>query len=175
MALNVEIKASVTDWRALRAQVAALSDAAGECIVQEDTFFYTPRGRLKLRLLAEDHGQLVYYERADAAGPKASQYTISTTSEPATLRDVLAQALGVRGVVSKRRWLYMIGQTRVHLDRVAGLGDFLEFEVVLQPGQSVEAGQAIAEDLMAQLGISPQQLITGAYMDLLEAQAEEVA
>ena len=42
----------------------------------------------------------------------------------------LGQALGVKGVVRKRRMLYMIGQTRVHMDQVEGLGDFMELEVL---------------------------------------------
>lgn len=46
-----------------------------------------------------------------------------------SLQAVLSEALGVQGVVKKERRLYMVGQTRVHLDRVEGLGDFLELEV----------------------------------------------
>ena len=42
---------------------------------------------------------------------------------------MLGQALGVLGVVRKQRLLYLVGQTRVHLDSVEGLGDFLELEV----------------------------------------------
>ena len=64
----------------------------------------------------------------------------------------------------------MVGQTRVHCDTVEGLGDFMELEVVLQDGQSVEHGQNIADDLMSKLGIDQTKLITCAYMDLLDAQ-----
>jgi len=41
----------------------------------------------------------------------------------------LGLALGIKGVVRKRRVVYMIGQTRVHLDQVEGLGYFMELEV----------------------------------------------
>jgi len=76
--------------------------------------------------------------------------------------------LGVRGVVVKTRHLYLAGQTRIHLDEVAGLGSYMELEVVLRPGQSDAEGQAVAEALMASLGIQPGDLLEGAYMDLLE-------
>jgi predicted adenylyl cyclase CyaB len=77
-------------------------------------------------------------------------------------------AYGIRGVVKKNRYLYMVGQTRIHLDEVEGLGHFMELEVVMREGQSDAEGQAIAEDLMRRLGIREDALIEGAYMDLLE-------
>ena len=74
----------------------------------------------------------------------------------------------MRGVVRKTRYLYLAGQTRIHLDDVEGLGQFMELEVVLRPDQTDAEGQAIAEDLMARLGIRKEDLLEGAYMDLLE-------
>jgi adenylate cyclase class IV len=53
------------------------------------------------------------------------------------------------------------------LDEVEGLGPFIELEVVLQPGQDISQGVAIAHDLMAKLGISQNQLVEKAYVDLL--------
>ena len=168
MASNVEIKARVPDLNQLRRRVEALSDSPAERIPQEDTFFHIPHGRLKLRVIGPDHGQLIYYQRPDAAGPKRSDYLISVTAEPETLKTALAAALGVRGVVKKQRWLYLVGQTRVHLDQVEGLGSFMELEVVLEPGQSAAEGQAIAADLMSQLDIHATDLVEGAYIDLIE-------
>lgn len=59
-----------------------------------------------------------------------------------------------------------MGQTRVHVDQVEGLGDFMELEVVLRPDQSLEEGQEIANNLMKKLGVSDEDLITGSYMEL---------
>lgn len=170
MATNIEIKARVHDPARLKARVVAISDTAGERITQEDIFFNSPQGRLKLRILGEDQGQLIYYERPDSAGPKQSDYYISRTSEPETLADVLTRTYGVRGVVRKERWLYWIGNTRIHLDQVEGLGSFLEFEVVLTDGQSIQEGQDIAAGLMEQLDVAGSDLIDAAYIDLLERQ-----
>ena len=126
-----------------------------------------PRGRLKLRILGPRQGELILYHRADAAGPKTSTYRIAPTSEPEALREILTRVLPVRGVVRKRRWLYHVGQTRIHLDQVAGLGDFVELEVVLRADQTAEAGAAIARSLMQKLGIAESQLVKQAYVDLL--------
>jgi predicted adenylyl cyclase CyaB len=168
MPTNIEIKARVHDLAALKAQAAALSDTPVEVIPQEDTFFRTSKGRLKLRQLAPDRAQLVYYERPDENGPKRSQYHIFETSHPDSLKAILALALGVRGIVRKTRYLYMCEETRIHLDIVEGLGTFMELEVVLRPGQNDAEGQAIAEDLMQKLGIRSEDLLEGAYMDLIE-------
>ena len=78
----------------------------------------------------------------------------------------LTRACGAIGRVRKRRLLLMAGQTRIHLDRVDGLGDFLELEVVLRDGQSDADGTAIAERLMAALAVAPTDRLAGAYLDL---------
>jgi len=81
----------------------------------------------------------------------------------------LTRGLGTLGRVRKRRLLLLAGRTRIHLDRVEGLGDFLELEVVLRDGEAETNGVAEAHALMAQLGVRPEQLLEGAYLDLLGA------
>ena len=169
MPSNIEIKARVRNFDEIRRRAEDLSDSPVEVIPQEDTFFNTPHGRLKLRLLAEHRAQLIYYTRPDQEGPKRSDYHISHSSDPANLKRVLELAYGIRGVVRKTRYLYLVGQTRVHLDDVEGLGQFMELEVVMQEKQSDAEGQAIAEALMASLGVDKTDLLEGAYMDLLES------
>jgi predicted adenylyl cyclase CyaB len=169
MATNIEIKARVEDLDALKARAESLSDKPLEIIPQEDIFFKTDKGRLKLRVLAPDLGYLIYYERPNQDGPKRSDYYLAKTEEPANLKTALSLALGLRGVVKKTRYLYMVGQTRIHLDEVEGLGHFMELEVVMREGQSDAEGQAIAEDLMFRLGVRKDALIEAAYMDMLES------
>jgi predicted adenylyl cyclase CyaB len=168
MARNIELKAVVRDMDGLRRRAEAMSDTPCQVIEQEDTFYYTPRGRLKLRRLGADYGQLVYYLREDNHGLKHSEYSIFETDQPEQLWAILAAAYGVRGVVSKVRSLYLVGQTRIHLDEVQGLGQFMELEVVMQPEQSDAQGERIAQELMERLGILTGDLIDVAYIDLLE-------
>uniref|UniRef100_A0A8C5MV10 CYTH domain-containing protein n=1 Tax=Leptobrachium leishanense TaxID=445787 RepID=A0A8C5MV10_9ANUR len=130
MPRNVEVKAKVHNWDHTRKECEALSKSAGETLAQRDVFFNTEHGRLKLRDFQDGRGQLIYYERPDLQGPKLSNYSISSTSDPHGLEEVLTQALGVRGSVVKQRLLFLVGQTRIHLDRVQDLGDFLELEAL---------------------------------------------
>ncbi|PYM92613.1 MAG: adenylate cyclase [Candidatus Rokuibacteriota bacterium] len=166
MARNIEIKARIESVEAVEPKAAALADQGPIEIQQDDTFFACPRGRLKLRAFSATEGQLIFYRRTDQAGPKESFYVIAPTASPDTLREALSLAYGQAGRVRKHRTLYIVGRTRVHLDRVEELGHFLELEVVLADGEPHEAGVAEAHDLMAALGISPGQLIEGAYVDL---------
>jgi predicted adenylyl cyclase CyaB len=171
---NVEIKARASDFTRQKERAADLAGSPPESLTQEDTFFEAKRGRLKLRRFDEKKGELIYYERPDASGPTESRYMILPTNEAVTLRDALSNALGVSGVVRKRREVYHVAGTRVHLDRVEGLGEFIELEAVLGPDESREDGHARVRELAQALGISDADLIDRAYVDLLlESRTEE--
>ncbi|XP_058684171.1 uncharacterized protein LOC131573859 isoform X4 [Poecile atricapillus] len=148
---------------------AQVCPEGGQVLIQTDTFFRVPRGRLKLRRMQDGRGQLIFYDRPDMAGPKLSSFSISPTADPEGLQVILSQALGTLGAVRKERLLLLLGQTRLHLDQVQGLGDFLELEVVLRPEQSEQDGQRVAQELLQHLGVQEQDLISGAYLDLLLA------
>ncbi|MDO8827576.1 class IV adenylate cyclase [Methylophaga sp.] len=167
MARNIEIKARIESVETLEPKVAKIADQGPTEILQDDTFFQCSTGRLKLRAFSEDHGELIFYKRSDQVGPKESFYVRSQTNEPASLRETLSLAYGEAGRVRKHRTLYLVDRTRVHLDKVEGLGHFLELEVVLSDSETSQAGVEVAHHLMAQLGIEPAQLIESAYVDLL--------
>ncbi|MGB8579506.1 MAG: class IV adenylate cyclase [Candidatus Sulfotelmatobacter sp.] len=171
MPSNIEIKAFLKNPVAAEKVAARLSDTSPQTIHQEDFFFACNRGRLKLRILAPDRGELIRYERSDVANARASRYLIARTPDPQTLNDILTVILGRTGVVKKTRILYLIEQTRVHIDEVQGLGDFLELEVVLRPGQSEPEGKNIVTALLTEFGIAQDELVAEAYVDLLARRA----
>jgi predicted adenylyl cyclase CyaB len=170
MPTNIEIKAVLTNRRAVEAAAARLSDMGPEKIPQEDFFFRCEGARLKLRIFAPDRGELIRYQRANVADLRGWHYVIARTPDPQTLLDILTATLGRTGVVKKTRTLYLIGQTRLHLDEVHGLGEFLELEVVLRTGQSEVEGRNIATALLSEFGIGQEHLIAEAYVDLLARQ-----
>jgi predicted adenylyl cyclase CyaB len=167
MARNVEIKARMENIGSILPRAAGLADRGPIEIVQDDTFFPCDNGRLKLRMFSPDKGELIFYRRPDVTGPKETFYLVSPTTAPDTLRESLSLAYGQSGRVRKTRTLFLVGRTRIHLDRVEDLGDFLELEVVLEDGEPVESGEAVAKDLMEKLGVRADQLIEVAYVDLL--------
>jgi predicted adenylyl cyclase CyaB len=165
---NIEIKARINNLAELARKVAAIATSGPTEILQDDTFFKCDGGRLKLRAFPDGQGELIFYRRADQQGPKESFYLICPTPSSCLLREILSLAFGQSGRVEKRRTLFLVGRTRVHLDQVKHLGEFVELEVVLGGEESADAGIAEAHALMERLGVGPSQLIDGAYVDLLK-------
>lgn len=180
MARNVEIKAVIQDRGAVERRARGLGES-NEQIVQTDVYFRVPRGRLKLRIFGEGSrsdlaetppAELIQYHRPNRSDPEVSRYQRVAVPDPAGLRAALEASLGERIVVEKERTLYLVGRTRIHLDRVQHLGDFLELEVVLREGEDQSVGEDEAHSLMRALGVHPSDLIEAGYADLLEAAAD---
>jgi predicted adenylyl cyclase CyaB len=167
MPRNIEIKARIDNVDSILPRVAQVADSGPIPITQDDTFFRCETGRLKLRTFPDGSGELIFYRRPDAGSPKESFYVRVPVPDPESLRDALTLAYGQAGRVRKERTLYHAGRTRIHLDRVEGLGHFLELEVVLSEDEPADAGILEAKGLMDRLGIAASQLIPGAYIDLV--------
>lgn len=165
---NIEIKAKIRDYKKVKRLVEGLCSSPIQTEQQEDTFFKTSNGRLKLRVSDVKEAELIYYNRPNSFEPKQSDITISFIENPDTLKSVLSKSIGIRGIVNKQRILYKYGQTRIHLDDVKGLGKFIELEVVLKSDQTLKDGETIANKLMNMFGIQKTDLIDVAYIDLIE-------
>lgn len=155
--LNVEIKAHCRDPEAARAALGRVGAVLKGVDRQADTYFGCAEGRLKLRQ-GHIENSLIHYVREDRAGPKASHVTLAEVTAGAEVRAVLAQALGVRAVVRKVRDIWYLGEVKLHVDEVEGLGSFVE----------IEAGDlAECERLMKELGVTPADLLERSYGDMV--------
>lgn len=170
---NIELKARLASLDDARAVCRELAEFSAE-ERQVDTYFRCQHGRLKLRERRLEHhapdssdDQLVWYLRPDAETVRPSDYLLLPVNDAAALKSVLAAALGVLVVVEKRREIFLYRNVRIHLDRVERLGDFLEFEAVLGPGDDDAAGAELVRELAGRFAITPAMLVEGSYSDLL--------
>jgi predicted adenylyl cyclase CyaB len=164
---NIEIKAKLRNYGKIKKTVEALCSKPTDVVRQKDTFFYTKSGRLKLRE-TPNNSALIYYDRKDSVNPTLSEIQIHSVENTDSLKTILTQSIGIRGIVKKKRRLYHYDQTRIHLDDVESLGKFIELEVLLEKEQSFSSGVAVAKDLMKKFDIDKNDLIDVAYIDLIE-------
>ena len=163
---NVELKARYSDHD----RAVAICERLGATFVhteeQVDHYFSLGSYRMKLRESSLGRHWLIWYSRPNAAGPRKSSYRLLPVPDPSAKRKILSQAMGVKAVVRKERSLWMWGPVRIHLDRVEGLGRFLEFEAVLTDGYTEAAGEVDVGRLSREFGINEEDMISGSYSDL---------
>ena len=173
MARNVELKVRC-DAEEFAAVERCLNDA-GHALVdlhQVDTYLHASRGRLKVREIHALDGntvELIAYARPDELGTRLSDYqrVVIDREQGTALLAALRASLGEVVVVEKARRVAIVGRTRVHLDRVTGLGCFVELETMLGGDDDEAAGRAESREVGALLGIEGLTPIAGSYGDLL--------
>jgi adenylate cyclase, class 2 len=169
---NIELKAKDRHPERSLEVCQSLDVEAKGILSQRDTYFGARSGRLKLREEDGAAAHLIAYERSDLAGQRESRYRIVAVEEAEQMRAALAGALGVRTEIVKERRLFIWQGVRIHLDRVDGLGHFIELEAVIGSTDSdLLAGEKIAT-LRRALGIEDLDLLGSSYCDLALADRE---
>lgn len=163
---NLELKANTDSLDFLRECLMTLGACYSRTMYQVDTYFNAAKGRLKLREIENGEATLVYYERPDLAEARYSNYQLSSIPGPETFKGMMSDALGVKAVVEKKRELWIYGDTRVHLDTVADLGEFVELETVIQD-QSKSEARSEHRCVKNALQISESDRIPVSYSDLV--------
>jgi len=162
---NLELKSKYHNLERLRNLVREIGAEHQKTMCQRDTYFAVPKGRLKLRETDGEPAQLIYYEREDKNESKYSNYFISEISNPVAFKRVMIAALGVKIEVTKIRELWMFRNTRIHIDGVDGLGDFVELETVIDK-QTDEEAQEEHQFVKEKLEIDDAELIAVSYGDM---------
>ena len=133
MAKNLEYKVQYESLERILPKLKILGATHRETIHQVDTYFNSPKGRLKLRETDDsDESWLIYYERPNEMFSRYSLYQLCKITEGSSLRDLLTEVLRVKTVVKKNRSIWMYQNTRIHLDTVVDLGEYVELETVFQ-------------------------------------------
>ncbi len=164
---NVELKARLASLDTAREVARRVATSRLGIQHQTDTYFHCPHGRLKLREMADDGVQLIWYARSDQAEARHSEYYLLDVADGNLAKNLLTAALGVRRTVIKRREIFLYRNVRIHLDDVVDLGSFLEFEAVMAPRQDLAEGHAQLAWLCEQFGITASCILPSSYGDML--------
>ncbi len=172
MSENIEFKARVPDYEEMKSAVQRITQARPSLLEQKDVYYKVKKGRAKLRTVNLGRHELIIYRRNDIAGPKSSKYIRIRIRHYKLVNGIMSSLFGVRGVVRKQRTLFLKSNVRFHLDRVEGLGDFMEIEYIVAPLEDKEKAKKEVDQLLQALHIREDMLITHSYIDLLTDQAK---
>lgn len=159
----------------LKARISSVSDAV--CIVhqlnakekgilrQRDIYYNVPRGRLKLRIINNRNAELIFYNRPNKNGSRYSDYFLLSVSNAKLTDELCTSAFGQKVVVKKKRRLFLYKNSRIHIDKVSGLGTFIEFEVLVNRGK--QQAQKLLRILTMKFGIKRTDTIAVSYSDMM--------
>jgi len=166
---NIEVKAKVSDLNEIRKKVLQLEHHYVGIDHQKDTYFNTQAGRMKLRQSKLSGAYIILYFRDDIQGPKSSTYQMIPVKDSDGVKALLSQMLGLQVVVEKEREIFLYENVRIHLDRVMGLGDFMELEAVMdnQYNDKKKEKEKV-EYLLGILDIKHNDLLSKSYRELVE-------
>ena len=166
MTLEVELKAPAP--RGIEARLRAAGAKKRSAVTNKDTFYDLPGEPLRKKgatLRIRRQGKktiLTYKSRSRSKTVKAKEET-ELTVDPSIA--ILLKGLGYVKTFEKetRRTEYGLGGVTVCVDRVKGLGNWVEFEVFGAAGPSRKKIVKAA----SKLGIPESQLVTSSYVAML--------
>ena len=165
--INFEFKARVADLAAMEIKLLGLNpEFIGEDH-QVDTYFNINNGRLKLRE-GNIENALIWYERADTAGPKTSRVLLYQHTPNSMLKEILVKVHGIKVIVRKKRKIYFIGHVKFHFDSILDLGTFIEVEAIDKTGDTgIKRLQEDCEKYASLFGLRSEDYIACSYSDML--------
>jgi len=166
MSKNLELKVKVGNFEDILQNVVFLDAKKRDTLYQLDTYFLTGNKRLKMRN-ARDESQLIYYLRSNMEESKLSRYYLFkfTNRQAMMVEKILRTFFNVKAVISKKRTLFIYKNTRIHLDEVDNLGNFLELETVFKKNGSQSNFYNEHQLVINALGLHKYKKIKSSYSD----------
>ena len=163
---NIEIKARCNNQETIRNILKTGNADFKGTDRQIDTYFKVNSGRLKLREGTVENA-LIHYNREDKYDAKESDIILYQNSKNSLLKELLTRALGLLITVDKEREIYFIGNVKFHLDKVVGLGEFIEIEAIGNENADKENLMSQCKFYLNLFGINKEDLVPVSYSDLL--------
>lgn len=129
MPVNLELKVKLDSFTEVLNKLSELKALYIGELNQKDIYYNISSGLLKLRI---ENGKesLIKYLRDETGQNRWSDFEVLKFSE-GIAEQFFRKIFKVETIVEKRRNLYIFDNTRIHLDEVKDLGNFLELETLL--------------------------------------------
>lgn len=164
MALNLELKIKVDSHSELIEKIIDNGGKFVETLNQKDIYYSFKKGLLKLRVQNGEY-ELIKYIRNEKEGERWSDYSLLFLKGD-NIESYLADVFKIETIVEKDRKLYIYKNTRIHLDNVKELGEFLELETVVKEITQSEARFEF-DEVVKFLNLDLNKQIRKSYRDLI--------
>ncbi|MCX7797678.1 MAG: class IV adenylate cyclase [Melioribacter sp.] len=162
MATNLELKIKIESLKSLEKKLKSNNIKFIKLLKQKDIYYKYHKGLLKLRV-EQNNYYLIKYKRSET-GIRWSNYEIIELKGK-NIEKYLSDILEVECIVEKERKLYMHKNTRVHLDKVKNLGNFLELETLVL--ENKRKAKKEFNEIINFLELDLSKQINKSYKDLL--------
>ena len=163
MPTNLELKIQLKSHHLLRRRLIDIGADNIGILNQKDVYYTVPKGLLKLRI-EDGRESLIFYKRNENAKTRWSDYDIIKFENEGGEK-FLKKLFIVETVVEKRRELFYFENTRIHLDKVNILGNFIELETLVLSSKA--EAQKRFKRINTLLDLDSSMQIKKSYRDLL--------
>lgn len=180
--IEAEIKLKIVSLEALYEKLTVCGFAADGHLKESDIYFNSPSRdfrktdeALRIRTSTDQAtGESVF--TINYKGPKLDQATMTRVERETEVADgetakQILEALGfvpVSLVVKERQYFRRKRNLTVCLDRVEGLGDFMELEILVESDEEREEAVRQMEDVLREFGYKMRDTVRRSYLSMLE-------
>ena len=144
------------------------ADYIGE-LIQKDVYYKINSGLLKLRI---ENGEqsLIKYIRDETGKDRWSDFHVIKFSD-VDAEGFFREIFSIETIVEKNRLVYIYDNTRIHLDKVKDLGEFLELETLVIDG--LEDAKKRFKDVINKLDLNLNNQIKNSYKILIDKKRDD--
>ncbi|HPN54434.1 MAG TPA: class IV adenylate cyclase [Candidatus Moranbacteria bacterium] len=166
---NIEVKVCINSFNDVIHRLEKIGAKYKGELHQVDRYYNCRTGRLKLREIDKKNLELIFYSRPDKKSAKVSDYEILEVPENLKQKTekTFKKAFGEKVIVKKDRKLWMYKNTRIHLDKVAKLGYFLELETLVK--KNMKKSKEEYKEIFSFLDLDKYKKYKKSYSDMLLA------
>lgn len=163
MPTNLELKVKLKGNEKIKNLLAQIGVRRRNTLKQKDIYYSITGGLLKLRI-ENGSESLIFYNRDESGKNRWSEFEYIKFDGKGGER-FFNKIFKIETVVQKRRDLFYYDNTRIHLDNVKSLGNFLELETLVLQGKS--DAQRRFNKIIKLLNLDQSNQIRKSYRDLM--------